>query len=380
MSESAFPSDELSARRARVVAALAARGIDAMIVTGPENIFYLTGQQTPGYYTFQCLILAPGRDPIFILRQLEAANFAANADIADPVLYGDGETAAGVLSRVLAGAGLAGKRLAIEKQGWFVGIALYEQIVAAIGPLADGSGIIESARRVKSPRELAAIEKAAGYADAGMKAGIAAARDGGSENTVVAAMMGAMIAAGSEYLGMEPLVAAGERAGVPHATWRRRPIRTGDAVFLEVAGCHDRYHGAVLRTGFVGPAPTAALPVKAVAEEALLAGLAVLRPGNTCAAVHRAIQAVIDSAGMTDRYRKRSGYSSGISFAPDWGEWQVLSLFDGIDVPLEAGMCFHMPVVLREWGQFTVGGSETVIVTDTGWRSLSAIPRDLFGG
>ena len=48
----------------------------------------------------------------------------------------------------------------------------------------------------------------------------------------------------------------------------------------------------------------------------------------------------------------------GISFAPDWGEWQVLSLFDGIDVPLEPGMCFHVPTALREYGAFTVGSTQ----------------------
>ena len=37
--------------------------MDCAVFTGPENIFYLTGQQTPGYYTFQCLIL-PAEGPI----------------------------------------------------------------------------------------------------------------------------------------------------------------------------------------------------------------------------------------------------------------------------------------------------------------------------
>ncbi len=56
-SESAFPREEYANRIAAARATLAARGLDALVLTGPENIFYLTGQQTPGYYTFQCLIL-----------------------------------------------------------------------------------------------------------------------------------------------------------------------------------------------------------------------------------------------------------------------------------------------------------------------------------
>ena len=90
--------------------------------------------------------------------------------------------------------------------------------------------------------------------------------------------------------------------------------------------------------------------------------LSLLDLDQAMAELHR----VIDAAGMTERYRKRTGYSLGVSFAPDWGEWQVLSLFEGIDVPLEPGMCFHVPTALREYGAFTVGISESIAITETG--------------
>jgi Xaa-Pro dipeptidase len=114
-----------------------------------------------------------------------------------------------------------------------------------------------------------------------------------------------------------------------------------------------------------------------VVQDALSAVLECVRPGVTCAAAHRATQDVIDAAGMTERYRKRTGYSLGISFAPDWGEWQVLSLYDGVEVPLEPGMCFHIPTALREYGVFTVGLSESIVVTETGCRILGNVPRHI---
>lgn len=56
-SESAFSADEYAQRIRRTRERLSRAGVDVMIVTGPENIFWLTGQQTPGYYTFQALLL-----------------------------------------------------------------------------------------------------------------------------------------------------------------------------------------------------------------------------------------------------------------------------------------------------------------------------------
>lgn len=107
----------------------------------------------------------------------------------------------------------------------------------------------------------------------------------------------------------------------------------------------------------------------------MAAVLEMVRPDVTCAQVHRAAQRVIDDAAMTERYRKRSGYSMGISFAPDWGEWQVTSLFEGVDVPLEPSMCFHVPTALQRYGAFTVGLSESIVVTEDGCRILGNVPR-----
>ena len=373
--ETAFARAEYDARMAKVRADLAARGLDAAVFTGPENVFYLTGQQTPGYYTFQCLIVPTEGEPLFLLRQLELTNFLRNTYLDRFETYGDGVTPAGLLVEALRRLGLANKRVAIEKGGWFLPISFYESLATALPDIADATGVVETLRRVKSPAEIAALRESARQADAGISAGIAAARVGATENDVVAEMMRASIAAGAEYMGMEPLVSSGPRSGVPHATWRRRTLEQGDALFLEMSGCFNRYHTGLMRTAWLGEPPKLARELEAVVQEALQALMDRAKPGVTCAEAHQAAQRVIDKAGMTERYRKRSGYSLGISFAPDWGEWQVLSLFDGIDVPLEPGMCFHVPTALREYGVFTVGLSESIAITETGCEILGAVPR-----
>ncbi len=375
--ESAFAASEYAGRVERARAALAAANIDAMIVTGPENIFYLTGQQTPGYYTFQALVLPVAGEPVFVIRQLEYFNFIANTYISDAQVYSDGDNPIDVLARVLEQKGLNGRRIALEKRGWFLPIAVYETLTARLGTIADASGIVESLRAVKSAAEIEKIAIAAGYVDAGMRAGLAAVREGSTENTLVAAMMGAAIAAGSEYVGMEPLVSAGPRTGVPHGTWRRRALERNAPAFLEMAACHDRYHAALMRSAWIGEAPAQALDMEKVCQEALAAALDAIRPGEPCEAPHLACQRVIDRAGYTDNFRKRTGYSIGISFAPDWGEGAILSMYTGVTTPLQAGMTFHIPPALRIYGEFTVGVSETVVVTETGYRALGAIERPL---
>lgn len=375
--ESAFPKAEYEARQAGARARLAKAGLDALVITGPENIFYLTGQQTPGYYTFQALILPAEGDPVFVIRQLEYFNFIANTFIPDAEVYQDAEDPIAALMRVLDRMGLKGRRVAIDKRGWFLPIAVYETMLDALGAIEDGAGIVEAGRAVKSPAEVEKLRKAASYVDAGMTAGLAAVKAGASDNDLVAAMLQASIAAGSEYMGMEPLVSTAHRTGIPHGTWRRTPLSSNDPAFLEMAAVHDRYHAALMRSAWVGPVPQVAQDMMKVCQEALSVALDEIRPGVTCEVPHLACQKVIDKAGYTDNFRKRLGYSTGISFAPDWGEGSILSLNAGVTTELQPGMAFHLPPALRIYGQFTVGVSETIVITETGYEQLGSVSRDL---
>jgi Xaa-Pro dipeptidase len=372
-----FSREEFETRQIALRGLLAARGIDLLLVNGPENIFYLTGQQTPGYYTFMCLGIPVEGEPFILLRELESWNARANTYLAHIQTYSDNVAPGEALAALVEARGWKGRRIALERTAWFLPVALYEKLVESLGNLSDGSGLVESLRIIKSPREVAMIEKAARTTDAGMIAGMKAVASGATENTVAARMMEAAVEAGSEYMGMDPFVTSGPKAGIPHTTWRRRVLEPSDGVLLELAGCFNRYHAALMRTVWIGRAPDMARDMMRACEEALQAALDRVKPGNTCADVHNAAQAVIDRHGYGDNYRKRTGYGIGISFAPDWGEGNIVSLYHNVNTELRPGMCFHMPPALRDYGRFTVGVSETVLVTETGHRTCSTIPRGM---
>jgi Xaa-Pro dipeptidase len=375
--EAAFDKSEYDRRLAALRKEMSRKGFDLLLTSGSENIFYLTGQQTPGYYAFQCLGVPLIGEPFLVLRGLESMNARLKSVVTDIEGYADDTHPAVALAGSLKRRGWIGKRVAIDRNSWFLTVNLFDRVVEECGELLDGSWLIEPLRRIKSQAELKQIEHAGVANDAGMQAGLNATRIGVSENDIAADIMSAAIRAGSEYLGMEPFVTSGARGGVPHTTWLRKKIETGDVVALETCACYNRYHAALFRTVAAGKIPQRAEDMFKVCLEGLDAAIEKLRPGNTCADAHNACQAVIDKHGFTDAYRKRTGYSIGISFAPDWGEGNILSLFRDVETPLEPGMVFHVPVALREYAKFTVAVSETVIVTDGAARTLSRIGRDL---
>jgi Xaa-Pro dipeptidase len=375
--ESVFPKCEYDARLAKLQARMEDQNFDLVLLSGAENVFYLSGQQTPGYYTFQCLCVPVTGEPFHVVRALEAPNARLNTYIDDITGYADDENPAVVLAKAVKRRGWKDKRIAIDQMGWFLTVNLYNRLVAECGSLLDCAGIVEPLRRIKSRLEIEQIHKAALANDVGMRAGLSVTRVGANENDIASAIMGASIKAGGEYVGMEPFVTSGPRSGIPHTTWRRRNIEPGDVTVLETSACYNRYHVALFRTVACGKIPELAQEMYKVCAESLEVAIDKLRVGNTCADVHNAVQAVIDRAGFAAGFRKRSGYSMGIAFAPDWGEGNILSLYRGIDIPLEPGMVFHVPITLREYYKWTVAVSETVLVTERGPQVLSTISRDI---
>jgi Xaa-Pro dipeptidase len=375
--EAAFPRPEFQRRQARARQAVEQAGHDCLVVTEPENIFWLSGRQTAGYFAFQALILPVYGSPVLLVRELELPGAAANTWLEEIIGYRDGDDPVEKLASLLAAIGCS--RPAMELGSWFLSHATVGRVIEKLGrdKLADGSGLVGPLRLTKCRAELDAMRSAAHYAEVGIRAGIEACSAGNDENAVAAAMLFAATAAGSEAMAMEPLVSSGPRSGLPHMTWRRRRFAPGDPIFLEMAGSHHRYHAALMRTVWIGQPPAEAVRMMDCALRALDAAIRAIVPGAPCSRPHEAAHAIIAEAGYENAFRKRIGYSMGIAFAPDWGEGAILSLFSDISTVMEPGMVFHLPATLRSFGNWTVGASETVIVTESGAEPLSSLPRSI---
>ncbi|MEV7439523.1 M24 family metallopeptidase [Streptomyces griseoviridis] len=92
------------------------------------------------------------------------------------------------------------------------------------------------------------------------------------------------------------------------------------------------------------------------------------------AEAHAACKAAIADAGLAHTYRKRSGYSVGIAFAPDWGEGHLLSLGETEEKRFAANMVVHVVPTLRIAGTAGIGLSATVLITDDGHEVLTSCP------
>ncbi|MGO3252640.1 aminopeptidase P family N-terminal domain-containing protein, partial [Microbacterium gubbeenense] len=65
-----FPSDEYERRIEQLRQRMQQRLLDAVVITDPENLMYLTDYQTTGYSFFQALVVPLESEPFMITRQM----------------------------------------------------------------------------------------------------------------------------------------------------------------------------------------------------------------------------------------------------------------------------------------------------------------------
>jgi len=375
-----FTPAEFGQRLSTVREAMAQRGLDLLLLSAPENIFYLTGLDHWCYFAPHLLMVPAESEMTLVTRAMEKvtiANQVANARFEG---HGDRETVADGFARALEQAEFHRQRIGIEawSAGLPHGLAIALKSHSPGAEWIDASGLVDDLRQVKSPAEQASLRDAARISDAGAAAAIDAVRRGATERHIAAECERAMIEAGGTYPGFGPFIRSTARLGEEHTSWSDARLEDGDALFLELTGCAARYHAPLGRLIHVGRAPKEAYEIAAVSRAAFEAVLGALKDGVLARDVYAAWQAVVDRAGLPHYRRHHCGYLVGIGFPPSWtGGNKVTGLRHDSDTVIRTGMSFHV----LSWLMGTCRGdffiSNAVLLTESGAEVLTRTPTEV---
>lgn len=374
-----FTNEEYQERLAHLRMCMDSRHLDAVVVTDPENLMYLTDYQTTGYSFFQALVVPIDGEPFMITRAMEESNVIARTWVEVTRPYPDTGDAIQMLVDALREFGLSNKRIGYERNSYFFPAYQQDRVRTTLSNarLLDCFGIVESGRVCKSPAEIEVMRKAAIATEEGMKAGLAASVAGASENEIGAAISAAMFLAGGEFPSVMPYVTSGPRTMIGHATWEGRIVQPGEHVFLEVGGCYRRYHTAMMRTVVTGELTDSMYQAQETMKHALQSLHETIQPGMTVSDADNIVRSVISSNEVGASLITRSGYSIGIAFPPSWDEGYIISLKQGDSYVLREGMTFHIiPWMWGVDGDKTCGISDTIHITKNGCESFFTLDQD----
>lgn len=368
----AFPSAEFERRLADITAGMVARGLDALIVTRPENIFYASGYRAAHIANrtseLHALVIRQGGPPRLICRAIEAETVKTQWT-GSPQLFRDHEDPYDLLVGVLSELSVAAPVIGIEEGSLRVRqLRRIEQRLRS-ATLADASGLIESIAATPSPAESACIERAAHITNLGLQVGMAAIGEGAYPYQIIGKVHAAMYDAGqSDFDRSLVAVWSGPRGGRMHDTLATGAIARNDFVTVEIMGVDNHYRAGAQACAFVGdelPAEVSDAYEMVVAMHD--AARAAVRAGVAAGAVFDAASVPYRQATGSDYYRRVGGSMGLTQFAVDLVKGRPDVLTPGI--PLLIQTLVDDPVLLT--------CASTVVVTDDGYRELTHPIRGL---
>ncbi|NGO55632.1 aminopeptidase P family protein [Mesorhizobium camelthorni] len=372
-----FPADEYRARLHRTQEQMAKHDLPVLLLHQPENILFLTGFYTTGYFSYHALAVPRRGDPVLILRDMEVPAAHSTSWVKHHTVYADAAEPLPVwldaARRALDGLGLAGGRVGVDEHSWFLTVERWKMLQALLpnATLVGEPRIVDHLRLIKSPRELECLRAAARQVEVGMRAGIEAIAPGVMEREVAGAVFSALVKAGSG-MPLSGIITSGNRTDLIHGDYSDRRLERGDTVYFELQGIHQKYWARLMRAAVVG-SPTAeqqriAETILRIQDEAI----ALMRPGTPAGVIDRACREPLLASGLRETYTNRAGYSLGLNYRPSAGEF-IREFVPGVEWVLEHGMVFHMLMMAAG-----MGFSETVLVTERGPERLTRMERKLF--
>ncbi len=350
-------------RQERLAAALAERGLDALLVSDLTNVRYLTG-----YVGSNAMALVGPEVRMLLTDGRYATSARAQADGVE-VVIGRRDLVADA-ARSMAELGSA-PRVGVEEDS--LTLARHGRLEEAAGAvrMVATAGLVEDLRAIKDARELAAIREAAAIADRALLAVLAEPILGRSEADLSFALQAALRREGAEGPSFPIIVAAGANGALPHAVPGEDPIPSDTLVVVDLGAVFRGYCSDMTRTVVVGAPPAALRRAYEVCRAAQEAAIGAVRAGVAAAEVDAAARGPIVEAGFGDAFAHGVGHGVGLDVheRPGVRRESTEALASGMVITVEPG------IYLEGLGGVRI--EDLVVVTDEGAEVLSTAPKDL---
>jgi Xaa-Pro aminopeptidase len=352
-------------RREKLRSGWKAAEIDALLVSAPTNVSYLTG------FSGDSSVLLVGRERDLIISD---GRFKTQLEQECPGLEAlfrlPGQDMNPAVARVLHNMGL--RRVGLEANYWT--LADYEALVAAVPTvtLVGKKGQVEALRQIKDESEVAAIREAIRFAERAFQMLRAGLRQGESEKDTADALEGYLRRCGATGASFPPIVAVGVNSAMPHA----RPTTTtrigqDDFVLIDWGATGRPYKSDLTRVLVTGKVTPKFEAIYRTVLNALESGIAAIRPGVKAHDVDALARSVIEDAGFGRFFDHGLGHGLGMDIH------EAPRVRKGSNVVLEPGMVFTVEpgIYLPDWGGIRI--EDDVLVTPDGCEVLSRVPRSL---
>ena len=312
--------------------------LEAIYLENGTSMYYFTGKRQVG----QAWILAAKGEPVWL-----------SADAAQA-------------ARALKDMGVATGRVGLEEGvrfATFDGLRKEASAVECVSAMPVTAGC----RMIKSPAEIALMQRANDITIAAYKAVLSSLREGMTQRELSAWISAAYRALG---VGGAAMASFGKFTAFPHGSIEPQQLREGDIVLIDDGCSVEGYQSDITRTTIFGKPTKRQTEVWNLERKAQDAALGAAKVGAACESVDFAARKVITDAGFGPGYKvpglpHRTGHGIGL----DGHEWTYL--VRGNKTKLEPGMCFSDEPMIAIYGEFGIRLEDCMYITQAGARMFT---------
>ncbi|HVM89774.1 MAG TPA: Xaa-Pro peptidase family protein [Puia sp.] len=353
-------------RRSRIEKAqklMAGNNIHALLLDSGTSLVYFTGiQWWPSERTMVAIIPAKG-EVKYVSPAFEADRLRELIKIGNEVrIWEEDESPYKVIANTLRDYGIAGGNIGIEERLRFF---IYDGVRKEAPALnfVSGDPVTVPCRMIKSPAEIALLQKANDITIAAIKIVADELKEGMSNGEVSGLIDQAQRKLGGSSDGA--LVNIGISSALPHGSIKAQHIQKGDIVLID-CGCRvEGYCSDITRTFVFGEPTKRQREIWELEKKAQAAAFAAAKLGQPCENVDMAARKVLTDAGFGPDYKlpgcpHRTGHGIGMD-GHEWG-----NMVRGNKQPLQTGMCFSVEPTIVIPGEFGIRLEDCAYMTEDG--------------
>jgi len=337
--------------------------IDALIISAPPNVRYLSGFTGDN----GLLLLTPDSqtlftDPRYTIQAAEECTCEVKTVSKTPLDQAAIQT---IRQRRWKRIGFEGSRMLYETYQRLVESAPKGVRFTPIGP------VVEKSRMIKSDAEIARIRRSVLTNSEAFEKTTRSIRLGARESAIAAELEYQMRRLGAEKAAFETIVAVGSRSALPHAQPTARKLANDELLLIDMGACQDGYMSDMTRVLFLGRPTRRLRNMYNAVLKAQLAAIDAVRPGITAAQVDRAARRVLEVEGLGKEFVHSTGHGLGLEIheGPRLGRRDKTKLEAGMTITIEPG------AYIRDFGGIRI--EDTVLVTNNGCEVLTPTSKEL---
>lgn len=347
-------------RLERFDAKLAQSGLDALLVTGQNNIYYLTdfwGTNATVFITKnRRLFLTDSRYTLIAKQSVHGFDIIESKDPLKDIV------------KIIGADKL--ETIGFDNQ---VSFAYYQGLQAIFEgyTLSPQSNFMEELRMIKDEKELATIRKACSISDRAFTDVLDFIKPGQTTELQVANFLDfRMREYGASGTSFESIIASGYRSAMPHGVASDKVIQSGETLTMDFGCYYNHYVSDMTRTIHIGDTTDEEREIYDIVLRSNQALIDVAKAGMTRRDYDKVARDVIVEAGYGDHFTHGIGHGIGLDI-------HEIPYFGNSDETIEADMVLTDEPGVYLADKYGVRIEDDIIITENGCELITLAPKEL---